>query len=129
MNEFFCHVIFRGCLGAFLINQPTKQKRNKTLLTHKIISISFSNLTPPAPKVGSKSLLFPLVFLINISKINIMDATARCRHGANVFPITRATSTIRFENPHSLSYQDNTRTNVPSITCVCVASKVELAGL
>ena len=33
---------------------------------------------------------------------------------------------MRFEKPHSLSYQERTRTRVPSITCVCVASKVEL---
>ena len=40
-----------------------------------------------------------------------------------------AVSLMRFEKPHSLSYQDSTRTSPPSTTCVCVASKVEEAGL
>ena len=34
------------------------------------------------------------------------------------FPMAAATSFMRFEKPHSLSYQDKTRTNVPSITFV-----------
>src|SRR3546814_4821780 len=34
-----------------------------------------------------------------------------------------AASSIRFEKPHSLSYQDSTRTKVPSITWVCDRSK------
>ncbi len=33
-------------------------------------------------------------------------------------PIATAVSAMRFEKPHSLSYQDRTRTNVPSITLV-----------
>ena len=37
-----------------------------------------------------------------------------------------ATSTMRFEKPHSLSYQDSTRTKVLSSTWVWVTSKVEL---
>src|SRR3954447_24862403 len=41
-------------------------------------------------------------------------------------PKWAATSTIRFEKPHSLSYQDRTRTKVLSRTWVWVTSKVEL---
>ena len=44
-------------------------------------------------------------------------------------PNNAAVSLMRFEKPHSLSYQDSTRTKPPSTTCVCVASKVEDAGL
>src|SRR5690349_3925408 len=40
-----------------------------------------------------------------------------------------AVSAMRLEKPHSLSYQESTRTNTPSITWVCGRSKVELAGL
>jgi len=40
-----------------------------------------------------------------------------------------AVSGIRFEKPHSLSYQDNTRTKLPPMTWVWVESNVELAGL
>src|SRR5437660_1543437 len=41
----------------------------------------------------------------------------RCsRHRS--FPMAAATSIMRFEKPHSLSYQARTRTNVPSITFV-----------
>ncbi len=36
---------------------------------------------------------------------------------------------MRFEKPHSLSYQASTRTISPSTTAVCVASKVLEAGL
>src|SRR3546814_10034986 len=43
--------------------------------------------------------------------------------------IATAVSAMRLEKPHSLSYQDSTRTKRPSITCVWVESKVELAGL
>ena len=45
------------------------------------------------------------------------------------FPMATAVSDIRLEKPHSLSYQDITRTNRFSITVVWVRSKVELAGL
>ncbi len=38
------------------------------------------------------------------------------RHAS--FPIATAVSAIRLENPHSLSYQETTRTKVPSITRV-----------
>ena len=47
------------------------------------------------------------------------------RHGlAFYFALTSATvvSSIRFENPHSLSYQAITLTIVPSMTLVSVAS-------
>src|SRR6267378_5579759 len=40
-----------------------------------------------------------------------------------------ATSSMRLEKPHSLSYQEDTFTSVPSATRVRVASKIELAGL
>src|SRR5205807_9821075 len=39
------------------------------------------------------------------------------------------TSTIRFEKPHSLSYQASTLTRVPSITRVLVESKIAECGL
>jgi len=40
-----------------------------------------------------------------------------------------ATSSMRFEKPHSLSYQEQTLTSVPSATRVSVSSNTELAGL
>ena len=43
--------------------------------------------------------------------------------------IAAAVSTIRFEKPHSLSYQLTTRTSLPSSTAVSRLSTVELAGL
>src|SRR5947209_17500451 len=45
-----------------------------------------------------------------------------------IAPKWAATSTMRFEKPHSLSYQDRTRTKVLSSTWVWVTSKVELCG-
>ena len=36
---------------------------------------------------------------------------------------------MRLEKPHSLSYQPITRAIAPSTTAVCVASKVQQAGL
>src|SRR5688572_5300668 len=42
---------------------------------------------------------------------------------------TAATSSIRLEKPHSLSYHEDTLTSVPSETRVRVESKIELAGL
>ena len=36
----------------------------------------------------------------------------------SALPIATAVSAMRFEKPHSLSYQDSTRTKVPSITLV-----------
>src|SRR6185437_16856558 len=45
-----------------------------------------------------------------------------------IAPKWAATSTIRFEKPHSLSYHDNTLTNRLSSTWVWVTSKVELCG-
>ena len=54
-------------------------------------------------------------------KVHIVECPerghGRCsRHMS--FPMAAATSIMRFEKPHSLSYQDRTRTNVPSITLV-----------
>jgi ribonuclease VapC len=43
-------------------------------------------------------------------------------------PNNAAVSDIRFEKPHSLSYQPITRANPPSTTAVCVASNVHDAG-
>ena len=43
-------------------------------------------------------------------------------------PIATAVSTMRFEKPHSLSYHDITRTNVPSITLVWSMWKSTSAG-
>jgi hypothetical protein len=42
--------------------------------------------------------------------------------------IAPAVSTMRFEKPHSLSYQLTTRTSLPSSTAVSRLSTVELAG-
>ena len=36
------------------------------------------------------------------------------------FAMATAVSAMRLEKPHSLSYQDSTRTKLPSITLVCV---------
>ena len=36
----------------------------------------------------------------------------------NNFPIATAVSLMRLEKPHSLSYQERTRTSVPSMTLV-----------
>ena len=44
-------------------------------------------------------------------------------------PIAEAVSAMRLEKPHSLSYQDMTRTKLPSITLVWSSAKVEDAGL
>jgi len=44
--------------------------------------------------------------------------------------MNKPTSTMRFEKPHSLSYQEKTFTNLPSsATAVCVESKIDEAGL
>ena len=51
------------------------------------------------------------------------------RHDQISFAIAPAVSTMRFEKPHSLSYQLTTRTSLPSITAVSRLSMVELAGL
>ena len=44
------------------------------------------------------------------------------------FPIATAVSAMRFEKPHSLSYQDITRTSVPFCTLVWSMWKVEECG-
>src|SRR4029079_16253422 len=48
-------------------------------------------------------------------------------HSQPSLAIAAAVSTIRFENPHSLSYQLTTRTSLPSRTAVSRLSTVELA--
>ena len=51
-------------------------------------------------------------------------------HGAYPsLPTAAAVSHMRLAKPHSLSYQDRTRTSLPPTTWVWVRSKVELAGL
>ena len=50
------------------------------------------------------------------------------RKPQSVFAIAPAVSTMRFEKPHSLSYQLSTRTSLPSITEVSRLSTVEEAG-
>src|ERR1700733_6517694 len=44
------------------------------------------------------------------------------------FPIATAVSAMRFEKPHSLSYQDITRTSVPFCTLVWSMCKVDECG-
>src|SRR5579872_971566 len=44
------------------------------------------------------------------------------------FPIATATSAMRLEKPHSLSYHDITRTSVPFCTLVWSMCKVEECG-
>ncbi|SFF99812.1 hypothetical protein SAMN05518801_10590 [Novosphingobium sp. CF614] len=56
------------------------------------------------------------------------DRARRRVHLQRNFAITPAVSSMRFEKPHSLSYQETTRTNLPSITVVSRLSTVELAG-
>jgi len=46
-----------------------------------------------------------------------------------MLPSSAATSLMRLEKPHSLSYQESTRTKRPSMTWVWLRSKVELAWL
>src|SRR5580704_5929774 len=50
------------------------------------------------------------------------------RSGQAIAPKWAATSTMRLEKPHSLSYHDRTRTKRLSSTWVWVTSKVELCG-
>ncbi|MOA49447.1 hypothetical protein D3C78_1723290 [compost metagenome] len=42
-----------------------------------------------------------------------------------VFANATAVSDMRLEKPHSLSYQDRTRTNLPSMTLVWSIAKIE----
>ena len=44
------------------------------------------------------------------------------------FAISIAVSVIRVEKPHSLSYQERTRTNLPSRIWVCAEAKVDEWG-
>ena len=56
----------------------------------------------------------------------------RCRRSgpsSRASPSRLAVSTMRFEKPHSLSYQLTTRTSLPSSTAVSRLSTVELAGV
>src|SRR6266536_4505804 len=55
----------------------------------------------------------------DVGLIECADRDHGARSGRQItLPMATAVSTMRFENPHSLSYQDITRTNVPSITLV-----------
>ena len=53
-------------------------------------------------------------------KLRIVERSERFSHelGQIVRPTATAVSAIRLEKPHSLSYHDRIRTNVPSITLV-----------
>src|SRR5262245_37571368 len=53
--------------------------------------------------------------------------TASLRHSS--LPMATAVSAMRLEKPHSLSYQDITRTKVPSMTLVWSIWNVDEAGL
>ena len=48
---------------------------------------------------------------------------------AHKLPNNAAVSDMRFEKPHSLSYQPITRASAPSTTAVCVESNVQDAAL
>src|SRR5690606_15659259 len=62
---------------------------------------------------------------LNLQKIS---HTAKSRRGyPPILPITNPVSSIRFENPHSLSYQASTFTVLP-ITRVWPLSKMQEAG-
>src|SRR5262249_32285041 len=56
------------------------------------------------------------------------DAEKPPRHDQSVFAIAPAVSTMRFEKPHSLSYQLSTRTSLPSSTAVSRLSIVDDTG-
>src|SRR5882724_6789103 len=70
--------------------------------------------------------------LIEGAKVRHADnSPTRCvasRRDQNSFPIATAVSAMRLEKPHSLSYQDITRTKVPSMTLVWSMWKIELCG-
>ena len=55
-------------------------------------------------------------------QLEVVHAEHRARRQA--FTIATVVSSMRLENPHSLSYQDNTLTRLPSMTLVCEASKI-----
>ena len=57
----------------------------------------------------------------------IVEGLEAARSPQPSFPIAAAVSTMRFEKPHSLSYQLTTRTSLPSSTAVSRLSMVELA--
>ncbi len=59
---------------------------------------------------------------------NVADVVERAEHQPSR-AISAAVSTIRFEKPHSLSYQLTTRTSLPSSTAVSRLSTVDEAGL
>ncbi len=50
------------------------------------------------------------------------------RRAQSIIPSSAAVSLMRLEKPHSLSYQDMTRTKRPSTTWVSRRSKMEEAG-
>src|SRR5262249_11138288 len=66
---------------------------------------------------------------LRLAQIVDDDGFRRRRLPHPSLPMATAVSSMRLEKPHSLSYQESTRTNLPSITLVCLRSKVELAGL
>ena len=56
------------------------------------------------------------------------EVAAQLSGSYNSLPMATAVSSMRLEKPHSLSYQDITRTSLPSTTCVCVESKLDENG-
>ena len=64
-------------------------------------------------------------------RIGQYEHPARCRRATRAqisLPIATAVSAMRLEKPHSLSYQDITRTKVPSMTLVWSMWKIEERG-
>src|SRR5262249_20945138 len=69
-------------------------------------------------------------FALNVSLIE-RKKSGHVRSGESdqiSLPIATAVSAMRLEKPHSLSYQDITRTSVPSMTLVWSMWKIELCG-
>ena len=63
----------------------------------------------------------------HIDVVERAEALSRLRHQISL-PIATALSAMRFEKPHSLSYQDSTRTKVPSMTLTWSIAKIDECG-
>ncbi len=61
------------------------------------------------------------------AEIDVVEGS-KVGHGQISLPIATAVSTMRLEKPHSLSYQDITRTSVPSMTLVWSMWKIDERG-
>jgi len=73
------------------------------------------------PKVRKRLVEYITGLFKGLEEIGLIGVQAVCvvRHFAQInFPIATAVSAMRFEKPHSLSYQAITRTSVPFITLV-----------